>query len=132
MQGEAFSLSVKLDNIGEEKAKAVEVLLESTNEIVGVKKAYVGNIDEDDSGAAIFDLIANDNAAAGEHPIKMTIKYKDETDQEKTFEGSYSIYINKKPEPSIILPLILIIIILAIAYFLVKMVFRQLALRKMG
>ncbi|PIU21300.1 MAG: hypothetical protein COT15_02985 [Candidatus Diapherotrites archaeon CG08_land_8_20_14_0_20_34_12] len=131
LQGDAFSVSVQLDNIGEEKAKAVEVLLESDPEIVGIKKAYVGNIDNDDSGTAIFDLIANDIAKEGEHNIKMTVKYKDELGQEKSFEDNYSIYLNKKPEPSIVVPLVLVIIILVLAYFTIKMVFRQLALRKM-
>lgn len=131
LQGDAFSLSIQLDNIGEEKAKAVGVLLETDSEIVGVKKSYVGNIDDDDSGAAIFDLIAGENAKEGEHNIKMAIKYKDELGQEKSLTENYSVYLNKKPEPSIVIPMVLAIVILAILYFIIKMVFRQLALRKM-
>ncbi len=130
-QGSMFSLSVQLDNIGEEKAKAVEVIIETDESLVGAKESYVGNIDEDDSGTALFDLQVLADAQPGDHQIKIVVEYLDEFDSKQLMENEFSVYVNEVPPESPIGLLVLVIIILVILYFLIKMVFRQLAMRKM-
>ncbi len=130
-QSSSFSLSVQLDNIGEEKAKAVQVSIELPDGIAGSKKAYIGNIDEDDSGAAIFDLLVSRSIAPGDKAIKIKVDYLDELGKRQSIQSEYTIYVNELPPESPVAVLVLVIIILVILYFLIKMIFRQLAMRKM-
>ncbi|MFH1391256.1 MAG: hypothetical protein ABIH20_03020 [Candidatus Diapherotrites archaeon] len=133
MQGSIFTLSVQLDNIGDEKAKAVNISVDFDEAIVGISKSFLGNIDPDDSGAAIFNLSAAFDAKAGETPGIITVNYIDELGVERSFTENYSLYINAVPPTSPIVwifILILIIVVLVLVYFIVKFVFRQLVLRK--
>ena len=132
-QGSTFTLSVQIDNIGEEKAKAVEVSVDFGDSVVGVSKSFLGNVDPDDSGAAIFDLQAGYLAQPGENPGVITVSYVDELGDKREIKESYSLYINEQPPVSplvYIFILVLVIVALAIIYFIVKFVFRQLAIRK--
>jgi len=130
LQGTTFSLSVQLDNIGEEQAKAVKITIDVDGGITGPKEAYIGSIDEDDSGAAIFDLAAAFDAEIGEHDTKILITYLDEFGQEQTISQDYSIHVNQRPPESPIGLLIVLVIILVVIYFILKLVFRQISLRK--
>jgi len=133
MQGSLFTLSVQLDNIGDEKAKAVNISVDFDEAIVGISKSFLGNIDPDDSGAAIFNLNAAFDAKPGETPGIITVNYIDELGAERSFTENYSLYINAVPPTSPIVwifMLILIIVVLVLVYFIVKFVFRQLVLRK--
>ncbi|MCR4335779.1 MAG: hypothetical protein NUV57_04555 [archaeon] len=133
MQGSLFTLSIQLDNIGQEKAKAVDISVDFGDSVIGTSKSFLGNIDPDDSGAAIFNLSAAFDAKSGETPGIITVNYIDELGLKQSFTESYSLYINAVPPTSPIVwifMLILIIIILVLIYFIVKFVFRQLALRK--
>lgn len=130
--GESFSFSVQLDNIGKETAKAVKVNVVIDDEVVGSKENFVGNIDPDDSGAAVFDLTVLPIAREGEHTATINVEYLDETGQLQSVSDSYPFFVTSPPSNifGLIFLLILVIIVLVILYFLVKMVFRQLALRK--
>ncbi|MAG18282.1 MAG: hypothetical protein CL944_02310 [Candidatus Diapherotrites archaeon] len=133
MQGSLFTFSVQLDNIGEEKAKAVSISVDFDEAIVGTSKSFLGNIDPDDSGAAIFNLSTAFDANPGETPGTITVNYIDELGVEQSFTENYPLYINAAPPTSPIVwifLLILIIVVLALVYFIIKFVFRQLALRK--
>ncbi|MCX6801992.1 MAG: hypothetical protein NT067_02660 [Candidatus Diapherotrites archaeon] len=131
VQGETFSLSVQLDNLGKEDAKKVEIEVIADDSIIGPKKSYVGSIEADDSSAGIFDLAVAENAAVGYHDVQIIITYIDELGQPQKMEEKYSFYISKMPEPNPYIPYVFVIIILAMLYFIVKMVFRQLAIRKL-
>jgi hypothetical protein len=130
VQGSTFSLSVQLDNIGEETAKAVKVEIDVDEGITGPKESYVGNIDEGDSGAAIFDLATSQNAMVGEHNAKIVIHYLDEFGEQQSISQNYSIFVNEAPPESPVVLLIVIAVILVLIYFIIKLVFRQLSLRK--
>jgi hypothetical protein len=130
MQGDSFSLSIQLDNIGQYKAKAVSLRLLGDKDIVGVKEAFVGNIDEDDSGAAVFDLSVLPSAKTGEHRFDLEIEFINELGEKEKTSKTINLFIHQKPPESPIGVLVLIIIILVLLYFFVKMVFRQLAIRK--
>jgi len=128
--GDSLSLSIQLDNIGKETAKAVSMKIATGESIIGIKEGYIGNIDEDDSGAVVFGLTVSPLAEAGEHEIQIAITYLDELGTEQTVVKTFSLYITQRPPESPIGLLILIIIILILLYFVIKMVFRQLAMRK--
>jgi len=131
IQGDMFSFSVQLDNLGKEDVKKVNIEISTDEGIIGTKKSYVGSIDADDSSAGLFDLIVLTGAAEGPHNISIAITYLDELDQEQKLEDAFTLHISKMPEPSPLIPYVLVIIILAILYFLIKMIFRQLAIRKL-
>lgn len=131
MQGDSISLAVQLDNLGKESAKKVTVHIENDSSLVGSKSAYIGEIKSEDSGSAIFDLSVDQNASIGYHDIKITITYLDEMQKEQKLTTSYSVYVNPAPEPSPYMHYVFIIIILVLIYIIIKLVIRQLALRKL-
>ncbi len=131
VQGDKISISVQLDNLGKEDAKSVVVYLETDDSLIGSKRSYVGEIESDDSGSAIFDLIVSENAPVGYHEVKIKITYLDELQREQTLQHSYKLYVFKAPEPSPYLHYVFIIIILILVYFILKVIIRQLAIRKL-
>ena len=131
IQGDMFSLSVQLDNLGKEDVKKVSIEVTTDEEILGTKKSYVGSIDADDSSAGLFDLIVSQKAAEGYHTISIVISYLDELDSEQRLEDSFSFYVSPLPPPNPYIPYALVIVILVILYFIIKMIFRQLAIRKL-
>ena len=133
MQGETFVLSIQLDNIGEEKAKAVDVSVDFGEKITGAKKVFLGNIDADDSEAAIFNLGTEFDAKTGEVIGTIIINYIDELGNEKTMLEEYTLFIEAAPPTNPIIYvfiLILLAVVLAMVYFVAKFIFRQLSLRQ--
>lgn len=133
MPGSSIILSVQLDNIGEEKAKNVSVTLKFDDIITGSTKSFLGNIDPDDSGAAIFNLTTSFDARSGEHSGLIIVSYIDELGLDQEFIEDYSLFVNEAPPTSpivYIFILIMLAVVLALVYFIVKFIFRQLALRK--
>lgn len=131
VQGDKISISVQLDNLGKEDAKSVVVYLETDDSLIGSKRSYVGEVEADDSGSAIFDLIISENAPVGYHNLKIKITYLDELQKEQTLEKDYKLHIFKAPAPSPYLHYIFIIIILILVYIILKVIIRQLAIRKL-
>ena len=136
LPGDSFSISVQLDNIGKEQAKAVKAYILVDDGITGTKEAFVGNIDEDDSGAAIFDLVVQPGASPGPHDAVIKAEYIDETGQKKEIAETYSLYVNQGDILPVIIGLafmlLMLAIVLAIAYFIIRMFLRQRALQKAG
>ncbi|MBI4210410.1 MAG: hypothetical protein HY544_02810 [Candidatus Diapherotrites archaeon] len=133
MQGNSFTLSVQLDNIGEEKARAVEVHADFGSGIAGTQKSFVGNIDKGDSGAAIFNLAALNDAKPGQQEGRITVVYLDELGEKQEIVENYPIYITPMPPASPVLylvMLVLLIVALGIVYLIVRFVMRQLAIMK--
>ena len=131
IQGDTFSLSVQLDNAGKEEVKKTRIDITTDADILGTKKSYVGSIDADDSSAGLFDLDISPNAKVGYHTVGITVSYLDELGREKKIQDSFKFYVSKKPAPNPYIPFILVIVILVLVYFIIKMIFRQLAIRKM-
>ncbi len=131
-QGSVLTFSVQLDNIGREKAKAVEVSVDFDNGVEGVSRSFLGNIDVDDSGAAVFTLSVLPSASVGYHNATINIKYVDELGVERVFSEDYSLYVNPAPPTSpfvYIVILVLVLAVLVVVYFIVRFIFRQLAIR---
>ena len=131
--GSLVTFSVQLDNIGEEKAKSVEVTIDFGDSIGGSSKSFLGNIDADDSGAAIFNLNVPSDAAGGEHIGTIIVSYTDELGVKQAISETYPLYVVPVSPPGIFdyaILLVLLAVVLGIVYFIIKFVFRQLAIRK--
>jgi len=131
MQGDSFSIAVQLDNIGEEKAKAVQVFFDIDESITGTKKVFVGSIEPDDSGSAVFDLKIKENASEGYHNAKIRVEFLDELDEKKSFNTEYPLFIEKKPPESPVVLLLIVLAILVVLYFIIKMILRWLTLKRL-
>ncbi|WP_456474843.1 COG1361 S-layer family protein [Candidatus Pyrohabitans sp.] len=76
--GQAFTLSVQLENIGTQDAKAVKVEISPPAEFSGSLTSYLGTIKQDDTSTAIFDLEAGREAKPGRYLLPVKIYYLDE------------------------------------------------------
>lgn len=130
-QGDRVTFSVQLDNLGKESAKQVVVSLDTDESFLGSKTSYVGEIEREDSGSAIFDLAVSEKAKIGYHDIKINITYLDELHKKRLISQDYKIYIFKAPEPNPYLNYVFIIVILILIYLILKLIIRQLAIRKL-
>ena len=133
MPGSLMTFSVQLDNIGEEKAKAVDVEVDFGEAIQGTTKAFLGNIDADDSGAAIFNLTIPFDAEAGKHEGVITVSYTDELGNPQQITETYFLYVAETTPAGIfdyIILGIVIIIILVLIYFITKFAFRQITIMR--
>lgn len=83
--GEKFTLSVQMENIGKEKARSVQVRL-IDDSIVGTLASYIGTIEPDDTGSAIFDITLT---KSGTYDIPMEFTYID--DEGNTYARSETI-----------------------------------------
>ncbi len=90
-----FSLSVELENVGTGEARSVRTTLQA-DEFIGEKESFVGSLDPDDTGTAIFDLVAPKEGDKL-YPATITAEYSDNygNTYKKIFELNISTY--KKP-----------------------------------
>jgi len=110
--GLPFTLSVQLENIGKQEAKAIRAYIEPEGEFVGEKTSFVGSLKKDDLGTAIFEMKAKEDIKPGNYNFKMKIYYIDERGIEHSDEKSFELVILEKPRRSYY-PLIAIILIIS-------------------
>lgn len=128
--GDSFSLSVQLENIGTTDAKAVSATIKVADEdFTGSKISYIGTIEPDDTGSAVFDMVANSGIEAGNRTFDVEFTYIDYQGQTQKFTRQVEFGIAEKPAESPVPMLILVVIILVILYFIAKAVMNYLALR---
>ena len=103
--GSAFTLIVRVENTGTDKATSVRATLDSS--FTGTKTAFIGSIDKDSDAPAVFYLQA---AESGTVPANLTIRYNDDF-------GAHAI-----AEPATILvagasalPLVVLAVLVAVA-----------------
>lgn len=114
-QGQKFSVSIQLENIGTGDAKSVKVEIISDN-VSGIKTAYVGTVDVDDTGTAIFDL---QDYNPGHHKITMRITYDDVYGNEQPsleFDAEYGIEERPADYSGIIILVVVVVIIIYLIY----------------
>lgn len=80
--GESFTLSLQVQNVGKQDAKAVKVEILPERSIHGEKTSYLGNLDSDDTSTAIFDLEVEPRAERGAVSVPLNIIYRDERGKE--------------------------------------------------
>lgn len=87
--GQKVSLSLQLENTGTGDAKAVKVTI-SDDSVTGIKDSYIGTIETEDTGSAIFDLTFS---KAGANQIPVTIEYEDGSGVPHTMSIAISTYV---------------------------------------
>ncbi len=104
--GGSFTLSLQLENIGEQDARAVRVELELPGWLRGVSTSYLGTIKQDDTATAIFDLELSETAPPGEHTLPARVYYLDESDRarEESMQLALSVSREKSSKPLYLLP----------------------------
>ena len=71
--GSAFTLVVRVENTGTDRATSVRATLDSP--FAGTKNAFIGSIDKDSDAPAIFYLEATKDGAV---PVNLTLSYNDD------------------------------------------------------
>ena len=104
---EKFSLSIQLENVGTGDAKSVKAELVDDN-ITGILTSYVGTIEVDDTGTAIFELKCG---SPGEHTVDVNVIYEDEygNQKEATFKAEFMIEKRPKDYTMLIIPPVVVI-----------------------
>lgn len=86
-----FTLSLQLENVGQQDAKAVSVLLELPEGFEGRNQYFVGTIDGGDSATATFDLKAP--SQSGDYAIKARISYLDGRNERHEVERYFTMHV---------------------------------------
>jgi len=91
--GEKFTLSVQLEDIGKEKARSVQTKL-NDNTILGTLTSYIGTIEPDDTGSAIFDITIS---KGGSYDIPLEFVYMDDENNTYIQNELITLFIYTKP-----------------------------------
>jgi len=91
--GEKFTLSVQLEDIGKEKARSVQTKL-NDNTILGTLTSYIGTIDPDDTGSAIFDITIS---KGGSYSVPLQFTYMDDEGNSYVQNETITLFIYTKP-----------------------------------
>lgn len=91
--GELFTLSVQFEDVGYDRARSVKAtLLDET--ITGNLVSYVGTIEPDDTGSAIYDITIN---SAGKHLVPVRVEYIDDVGNTYVLTEEIVIYAYQRP-----------------------------------
>jgi len=112
--GEKITLSVQLEDIGKEKARSVQAKLKDPT-IMGTLTSYVGTIESDDTGSAIFDITL---AKAGSYTIPLEFTYTD--DEGNTYVQSEDISLFVYTRPFDFSGVVLLAIVAAVLWYWMK------------
>lgn len=88
--GKTTEMKVYLKNTGTESAEAVDVRIIKQNAqpfVIDVRSDYIGELEPNETGVAIFSIKTNSNAEFKEHDFKLLIRSKGDSD-----EGDDNIY----------------------------------------
>jgi len=115
VEGETVELTLRIENSGEGTAKSIKVFAD--HNFQGVKQTFIGTLDPDEDGPAIFTFITDE---AGEFEFPLVISYYDDFG-EKEFKTNINLSIlNKKSGIGMTIFTIIILGIIgwAVFYFL--------------
>jgi hypothetical protein len=100
LPGTEFTLSLQLENIGEQDAKSVRIELEPNGDLKGEFTSFVGEIEKDDVATGVFDLSVEPTAVAGSRMVSARVIYIDERGIENTVIKSFDFFVNEKTSSS--------------------------------
>ena len=116
--GSEFTLSLQLENIGDQDAKSVRIELETDGDLNGEFTSFVGEIQKDDVSTGVFDLSVAPKAAPGPRVINAKIVYLDERGIENTVTKTFDLFIGEPGKTSATTILIAVIAVLGIGVYL--------------
>ncbi len=112
--GSDFTLSIQIENIGTQDAKAVKAEVALPPEFTGKRTSFVGSLKEDDTSTAIFDLAVLKDAKPGQYESAITFYYLDEKGKGFADRKEFSLDIappeKKSPVSSIVVGLLIVIV----------------------
>lgn len=91
-----FNLSVKVENIGKDKAEAVTLTLGLPKEFTGEKTGFLGTIKRDSTGTKTFNLKADKNAASKAYDFTLAITYQNVKGARKTIDTGFDVYVGER------------------------------------
>jgi len=92
-----FNMSVSIENVGNDKAKAVAIALEIPKEFSGETNAFLGSLEKDDSSTASFDLRASKDAKEGDaYAVTVQMRYDDERGIEYEEDTAVEVFIHER------------------------------------
>ncbi len=96
--GKDFTLSVQVENVGKQDAKAVKVQLAAMKEFTGERTSFLGSLKQDDTSTAIFDLTVAKDAELGSYDVEMQISYLDELGMEHFEKKHFGLAVAEAPK----------------------------------
>lgn len=121
--GAKISLSIQLENIGTGDAESVNVEI-SDNNLRGTLESYIGTIEIDDTGSAIFDIIFSNTGSIN---VPLSIRYQGEDGKQFSITANASLYIYSSGADYTFL--IIFVIVIALVYYF--FFFRKKKIRKL-
>jgi hypothetical protein len=118
MPGTDFTLSVQLENIGEQDAKSVRMELETNGDLIGERSSFVGEIEKDDVATGVFDLTVEPTALAGQRMVSARVIYIDEQGVENTVLKSFDIFIGEPASTSRTTMVIVAVVVIGLVIYL--------------
>lgn len=95
---EKFNLSIKLENIGTDKAEAVELRLLFPEEFQGEQTDFLGTVKRSAAATATFNLKTLKTASPGAYGYTLLITYRDKEAVEKTTKKDFEVYVSERGE----------------------------------
>jgi len=96
-----FSLSLGLENAGDQDAKSVEVDLVVPEVFTGETNAFFGPLDMGSSAETSLDLKASKEATPGSYDARMRIRYLDDRGVESVLEKGFQIFVHERGDVKI-------------------------------
>ncbi|MBR9677994.1 MAG: hypothetical protein GOU97_01730 [Nanoarchaeota archaeon] len=111
IEGQAYSLLVTLENVGQGKARSTKATL--LGNMIGDTSSYIGVLEKDDSDVALFEILPGSDKI-----FQIEISYEDDLGQH-TFTRETTIKL-EQGERTNYAPIILLFFVIGIAYFFWK------------
>lgn len=114
-EGDTVELTLRIENFGDGDANSIKI--EAEHPFEGVKESFIGTLQSEEDGPAIFTFIADEK---GEYEFPVNIYYEDDFGEHQTEMGLKLVVLRKKTEwfSILLIALILIAIIAFIFYYL--------------
>jgi hypothetical protein len=116
--GTDFTLSLQLENIGDQDAKSVRIELEVNGDLKGEFTSFVGEIEQDDVSTGVFDLSVAPAASPGQRMIAANVIYLDERGIENRITKTFDLFISEPGGYSRTTLLVVIVVVIGIGIYL--------------
>lgn len=112
IEGETVELTLRIENTGEGTAKSIKIYAE--HPFQGIKQSFIGSLDLDEDGPAIFTFIAD---KSGEFEFPVTISYSDDFGEKEVKTNIDLSILEKKSNLGLIVFVIIVLTIICSGFF---------------
>lgn len=116
--GSEFTLSLQLENIGDQDAKSVRIELNANGDLKGEFTTFVGEIEQDDVSTGVFDLSIAPIAGPGARMINADILYLDERGVENRIVKTFDLFVSEPGGSSSSKMLLVVVVVVVIGVYL--------------